>query len=389
MSDREANSQPPDSSPLARALAQRRVLVCVGAGGVGKTTVAASLALCKAVEGQGALVCTIDPARRLANSLGLNQLGNAETRIAPEQLASAGLPPSSPLFAMMLDMKRTWDEFIERHAPPSRKERILNNRFYRSLSSVLAGSQEYIAMEELWQLRMHREYRLIVLDTPPAAHAKDFLDAPNRVLDFLDNDAAKWLLGPALTAGKFGLHLFGSGSGYVAKTLAKLTGAETLEDLADFMLAMSSMNESFRQRARQVRALLTSDETAFVVVTTPQLERLEEAVDFHTELQQNHMAVAAVIVNRVTVAPSREDWKSASKLELPLRQKIEQTLGEDETMAEEDAQAIAKLKADCHPTPLVSVPKLVKDIHDLNGLWSLAQLLVPAGEAPGRTRESV
>jgi anion-transporting ArsA/GET3 family ATPase len=155
------------------------------------------------------------------------------------------------------------------------------------------------------------------------------------------------------------------------------------------MLAMSSMNESFRQRARQVRALLTSDETAFVVVTTPQLERLEEAVDFHTELQQNHMAVAAVIVNRVTVAPSREDWKSASKLELPLRQKIEQTLGEDETMAEEDAQAIAKLKADCHPTPLVSVPKLVKDIHDLNGLWSLAQLLVPAGEVPGRTLESV
>jgi anion-transporting ArsA/GET3 family ATPase len=389
MTEREAKSQPHASSPIARALAQRRVLVCVGAGGVGKTTVAASLALCAAVEGKSALVCTIDPARRLANSLGLTQLGNAETRIAPEQLASAGLPPSSPLFAMMLDMKRTWDEFVERHAPPNRKERILNNRLYRSLSSSLAGSQEYIAMEQLWQLRMHRDYRLIVLDTPPAAQAKDFLDAPNRVLDFLDNDAAKWLLTPALTAGKFGLKLFGAGSGYIAKTLAKLTGTETLEDLADFMLAMSSMNESFRQRARQVRALFTSDETAFVLVTSPQLERLQEAIDFHTELQQNHMAVAAVIVNRVTASPSPEDWKSASKLESQLRQKIAQTLRENQASAAEDAQVIARLRADCYPTPLVSVPKLEKDIHDLNGLWSLARLLVPPGEAPGRIAESV
>ena len=144
-------------SPIAEALAKRRVMVCVGSGGVGKTTIAASLALRAAVEQQSALVCTIDPARRLANSLGLKELGNAETRIAPSQLASAGLPPGSPLFAMMLDMRRTWDEFIERHAPPNRKERILGNRFYRSLSSVLAGSQEYIAMEELWQLRMHRD----------------------------------------------------------------------------------------------------------------------------------------------------------------------------------------------------------------------------------------
>ena len=365
------------SSPIAEALAKRRVMVCVGSGGVGKTTIAASLALRAAVEQQSALVCTIDPARRLANSLGLKELGNAETRIAPSQLASAGLPPGSPLFAMMLDMRRTWDEFIERHAPPNRKERILGNRFYRSLSSVLAGSQEYIAMEELWQLRMHRDYRLIVLDTPPAGHAKDFLDAPNRVLDFLDNDAAKWLLTPALTAGKFGLHLFGSGSGYIAKTLAKLTGAETLEQLADFMLAMSSMNESFRQRARQVRALLASDETAFVLVTTPQLERLQETVDFHTELQQNHMKVAAVIVNRVTAAPSPRDWREASELQSPLREKVERTLQENAAVAAEDAKGMAQLEADCRPPPLVPVPRMEQEVHDLKGLWEVARALVP------------
>ena len=312
----------------------------------------------------------------MANSLGLKELGNAETRIAPSQLASAGLPPESPLFAMMLDMKRTWDEFIERHAPPNRRERILSNRFYRSLSSVLAGSQEYIAMEELWQLRTHRDYRLIVLDTPPAGHAKDFLDAPNRVLDFLDNDAAKWLLTPALTAGKFGLHLFGSGSGYIAKTLAKLTGAETLEQLADFMLAMSSMNESFRQRARQVRALLASEETAFVLVTTPQLERLQEAVEFHTELQQNHMHVAAVIVNQVTAAPSPRDFSDASVLQSPLREKVQRTLQENSALADEDAKAMAQLEANCRPTPLVSVPRMDQEVHDLKGLWKVTRALV-------------
>ena len=374
MSTAEANPSP--DSPIAEAWAKRKVVVCVGSGGVGKTTIAASLALGAAVQQRSALVCTIDPARRLANSLGLKELGNAETRIAPSQLASAGLPPESPLFAMMLDMKRTWDEFIERHAPPNRRERILSNRFYRSLSSVLAGSQEYIAMEELWQLRTHRDYRLIVLDTPPAGHAKDFLDAPNRVLDFLDNDAAKWLLTPALTAGKFGLHLFGSGSGYIAKTLAKLTGAETLEQLADFMLAMSSMNESFRQRARQVRALLASEETAFVLVTTPQLERLQEAVEFHTELQQNHMHVAAVVVNQVTAAPSPRDFSDASVLQSPLREKVQRTLQENSALADEDAKAMAQLEANCRPTPLVSVPRMDQEVHDLKGLWKVTRALV-------------
>ncbi len=170
---------------------------------------------------------------------------------------------------MMLDMKQTWDDLITRYAPPDKRERILYNRFYQSLSSALAGSQEYIAMEKLWELRNRRDYELIVLDTPPTAHALDFLEAPNRVLDFLDNEAAKWLLTPALAAGKFGLSLFNLGGSYVAKTLSKFTGTETLQELSGFMLAIASMNESFRERARGVRELLEAKQTGFVLVTSP------------------------------------------------------------------------------------------------------------------------
>ena len=185
-------------NPIRAALESSDVLITVGSGGVGKTTVAAAIALRAAMEGQGSLVCTIDPARRLANALGLQALGNAETEISTATFANAGLAPRAPMRAMMLDMKRTWDELIERRAPPDKREKILNNRFYQSLSSALAGSQEYVAMEKLWELRTQRDYPLIVLDTPPTAHALDFLDAPNRILDFLDNDASKWLLTPAI-----------------------------------------------------------------------------------------------------------------------------------------------------------------------------------------------
>lgn len=379
-----AGSSPQTDQPLVEAVQRRDVLICVGSGGVGKTTVAASIALRAAVDGKSALVCTIDPARRLANSLGLSQLGNAEARIAGDKLVAAGLPPGAPLFAMMLDIKQTWDEFIERHAPPNRREQILSSRFYRSLSTTLAGSQEYIAMEMLWQLRAHRDYGLIVLDTPPTAHALDFLDAPNRVLDFLDNDASRWLLAPALTAGKLGLQLFNWGGSYIAKTISKLTGDETLQELASFMLAISGMNESFRQRARQVRALLAAERTAFVLVVGPNLEGLDEAVHFHTLLQQNHMAVAAVVVNRVQLPPRATDWSEAAALEPMLRHKVEATLGERQAAAAQDEEAIAQIRSRCEPTPLIQVPRFSLDVHDLAGLWRTSRFLF-GDEGPGRT----
>ncbi len=337
---------------------------------------AATLALRAAASGRSALVCTIDPARRLANALGLEALGNAESRISDERLAAAGIRAQAPMFAMMLDMKRTWDDLIEKLAPADKRERILNNRFYQSLSTALAGSQEYIAMEKLWELRTQRDYQLIVLDTPPTAHALDFLDAPNRVLDFLDHEAAKWLLTPALAAGKLGLKLFNLGGSYVARQIAKFTGVETLQALADFMLAISGLNEEFRQRAHQTRALLASDETAFVLVTTAAIERLDEAVHFHTLLRQNEMGVAAVIANRVHPPVPDECWSAAAKLVPPLRAKVERTLEENDILASQDQLGVDRLRELVHPTPIIEVPRFPLDVHDLEALWRTGAYLL-------------
>ncbi|HYR55184.1 MAG TPA: ArsA-related P-loop ATPase [Myxococcaceae bacterium] len=363
------------ANPLSEALLRNDVLVCVGEGGVGKTTIAATIALRAAVQGKTSLVCTIDPARRLASSLGLSELGNTESRIPPEHLQAAGLSAEAPMYAMMLDTKRTWDEFVERYAPADKREQILASRFYQSLSSALAGSQEYIAMEKLWQLHSKKDYQLIVLDTPPTSHALDFLDAPNRVLDFLDNDAARWLLRPALVAGRWGLQIFSFGGNYMAKTLAKLTGTDTLGELAEFMLAISGMNESFRERASQVRELLAADRTSFVLVTAPRSEGIEEVAQFQRVLQQNHMSIAAVVLNRVQPPPLPSDWTEAAQEQGALRAKLEATLEERQRAAERDAEASAAIRSVCEPTPLIEVPALPTDVHDLVGLWRTGRFL--------------
>ncbi len=362
-------------NPIQLAVESSDVLITVGSGGVGKTTIAATLALRAAMEGTGALVLTIDPARRLANALGLEALGNVEARISEATFAAAGLAPKASMHAMMLDMKRTWDDLVERRAPPDKREKILNNRFYQALSTALAGSQEYIAMEKLWELHDQGRYPLIVLDTPPTAHALDFLDAPNRILDFLDNDAAKWLLTPALAAGKFGLKLFNLGGSYVAKTIARFTGTETLQQLADFMMNISSLNEGFRERAHQTRNLLEAPSTSFVLVTGPMPERLDEAVYFHTLLQQNKMRVAAVVVNRVHLPVPDALWGEVAQLSGPLQTRLEQTLRENDALATQDAKGIERLRELCAPTPLVLVPRFEFDVHELKSVWETSRYL--------------
>jgi anion-transporting ArsA/GET3 family ATPase len=363
-------------NPIAQALSARRVLVCVGAGGVGKTTVGASLALLSAAGGKSSLVCTIDPARRLANSLGLKELGNQEATIPPAELARAQVPAKAPMSAMMLDMKQSWDELIERAAPKDVKARILQNRYYQTLSTKLAGSQEYIALQKLWELSHQRDYGMIVLDTPPTAHALDFLDAPSRILDFLDNDAARWLLTPALAAGKFGLHLFNLGGSFAAKTIAKFTGAQMLSELADFMFSVRGLYDGFRDRAKGVRQMLESDQTSFVLVTTPMKERLGETVHFHQVLRQNGMHVAAIVANRVHTAPPPEAKEQIARAPADLRERLATTLAEAELLAKDDQEALAALARDCDQTPIVRVPRFELDVHDLAGLWKLGQLLI-------------
>jgi anion-transporting ArsA/GET3 family ATPase len=361
------------SAPVLNAVRESRVLVCVGAGGVGKTTVSASLALSGALAGRRSLVCTIDPARRLANALGLTGLGNAEARIPPEALQKAGLPADLPLWAMMLDMKQSWDELIGRLLPSPQRERVLQNRFYQSLSTALAGSQEYIALDKLHRLAESKQYDLLVLDTPPTAHAIDFLEAPKRVLDFLDNEAARWLLTPALAAGKVSLQLLNLGGSYAAKTLSKLTGAETLSELAQFMLSISGMNSEFRERAQRVTELLKSASTRFVVVTTPTEGRMAEVSRLRKLLDERHLHTAAVIANRVQKRPSPHAFARAEALPPPLREKMVATLQEASSLADSDEATLAELKVACAPVPIAPLARVRAEVHDLAGLSDVAR----------------
>ncbi len=362
--------------PLSDALRKRAVVVCVGPGGVGKTTLAAALALQGAALGRGTLVCTIDPARRLANALGLSELGNVARPIAPAELAAADIHLAAPVEAMMLDMKQSWDELIARSASAEQRDRILSNRFYQSLSSALAGSQEYIALEKLWELHSERSHELLVLDTPPTSHALDFLDAPDRVLDFFGSDATRWFLTPALRGAKLGLRLFGLGGNLISRTLSRIVGGQTLSDLAAFLVAMSGMNERFRERARSVRGLLKSEETVVVLVTGPAAERREEAIRFHASLREQGLHVAAVVVNQVHVGVAPEDVAEAAGLPEPLRSKLERTAEEANTLARADAQGILELTRAVAPTPLLTVPRFLRDVHDLRALWRAGEYLV-------------
>ncbi|MGC4122110.1 MAG: ArsA-related P-loop ATPase [Myxococcales bacterium] len=372
---------------LAEVVAHKRVLICVGSGGVGKTTLSAAIGVHAAAQGRKVVVCTIDPARRLANSLGLTELGNVETRVPPDKLAAAGLQAKGELYAMMLDLKRSWDEFILRHAPPDKRDAILSSRFYQQLSSALIGSQEYVAMEKMVELSESRDYDLLVLDTPPTTNALDFLDAPNRVLDFFGDDTVRFMLAPALKAGRMGLKMFQLTGGYMIKTLSRFTGMEVLQELSEFLLSLAPMYEVFKRRAQQVKEMLASPKSAFVLVTSPSPLTVDEAIYFHTLLKQDGMPVAAVVANRVHphVEPGRpgaspEHVEALARLlenaapqgfdESP-RARLAQALTEAEMLSELDEAEVRRLAEACAPTPLVSVPRFDSDVYDVSSLREL------------------
>lgn len=367
--------------------ASRRIVVCVGPGGVGKTTVAAAIALQRALEGGRVLVCTIDPARRLANALGLSSLGNLESRVPEHQFAEAGLRPRGALFAMMLDVKRTWDDLVARHAPdPVRRERILRNRLYQQMSSALAGSQEYMAMEKLHELATDRDYDAIVLDTPPTAHALDFLEAPDRILDFLGNETARALLAPAVGAGKIGLRLAQLGGGYIAKTLARFTGQAVLSDLGDFLQGFQGMYDGFKERAAEVHALLSRPDVGFVLVTSPAPAAIRETLSLHERLHAESMPVAGIVANRVTsglwpldgplpgAAELAPALAAAGAPDAGLAARLARTLSEHESRAGADRAALEPL-FEAIAAPRTVVPRLETDVHDLAGLARMGERL--------------
>ena len=366
----------------------RKIVCCVGSGGVGKTTTAAALALSAAMEGKRALVLTIDPARRLANSLGLKALGNAETRIDAAHFADAKLTARGEMWAMMLNLKRSWDELVRRNARTAEQaQAILDNKLYQTLSTAMAGSLEYIAMEKVLELYSSGRFDVVVLDTPPTSNALDFLHAPDRVLDVLDNNAMRIVLGPMLKAGKLGLRLLAAPSGLVLRTLARFTGSDFLRDLAAFMMAFEGMYEGFKERAANVKALLASPQTGFVLVTSPNPLTTQEALFFHRALERDGIRTAAVVVNRVQRDPRRHggpDNLAALEEALQLAQikdenrlaeRLCETLTEQAILADLDRREIERLRDMLRGVPLFTVPRLRKDVHDLAGLWQIGEYL--------------
>ncbi len=286
-----------------------RIIVCCGSGGVGKTTTAAAIGLRAAERGRHVVVLTVDPARRLAQSMGLTSLDNTP-RIVPgvgQQQGSSGdkgTGRSGSLHAMMLDMKRTFDEIVEAHADPDRAAQILANPFYQSLSSSFAGTQEYMAMEKLGQLRRADEWDLIVVDTPPSRSALDFLDAPQRLGRFLDGRLLRVLTAPAKLGGRAYLRAMNAGFGMVTGVLTKILGTHVLRDVQTFVSAMDTMFGGFRERADYTSRLLRSPGTSFLVIAAPEPDALREASYFVERLAEERMPLAGLILNRVHGSPA-------------------------------------------------------------------------------------
>ena len=360
------------------------IVVCCGSGGVGKTTTAAALGIRAAEAGRKVVVLTIDPARRLAQSLGLTELDNTPRPVAGVDLSNGG-----SLDAMMLDMKRTFDEVVEAHATPEKAAQILENPFYQAVSSSFAGTQEYMAMEKLGQLRTQAErdgrWDLIVVDTPPSRSALDFLDAPKRLGSFLDGRFVRLLMAPAKAGGRAYLKVFSVGVDLAQRTLSRVLGGQMLQDVQTFVAALDTMFGGFRERADVTYALLKEDTTAFVVIASPDRDALREAAFFVDRLGQERMPLAGVVVNRLQSLGASA--LSASR--------AEDSLGQLTEAGEEDSLTAALLSlhvdlastaarqhgfvsrfAASHPhVRLSTVAASATDVHDLDGLREVGRLL--------------
>jgi anion-transporting ArsA/GET3 family ATPase len=416
-----------------------RIVVCCGSGGVGKTTTAAALGLRAAERGRKVVVLTIDPARRLAQSMGIDQLDNTPRRV-PGVDGSAG----GELHAMMLDMKRTFDEIVEAHADPERAAAILANPFYQSLSAGFAGTQEYMAMEKLGQLRARDEWDLIVVDTPPSRSALDFLDAPERLGSFLDGRLIRLLTAPAKLGGRAGMKFLNVGMSVMTGTLGKLLGGSLLKDVQTFVAAMDTTLGGFRGRAEATYKLLQAPGTAFLVVAAPERDALREAAYFVERLAAERMPLAGLVLNRVhgseaahlsaerataaaetltpeNVSPGRivdhtsgkaasnpPDTHSSSTLPAPIGPPDQgspaspRSEAQAPTEVDRLAAGLLRLHAErmrliareqrtrgaftaLHPeVPVTEVPALAGDVHDLAGLRDIgARLAAPRADSSG------
>jgi anion-transporting ArsA/GET3 family ATPase len=344
---------------LTSLLDGKRIVICAGSGGVGKTTTAAAVALGMAERGLRVAVVTIDPARRLANSLGLEELGNE-----PHQI---DVDVSGELWAMMLDSKRTFDELIERLAPDARtRDEVLANRIYQQLSSAVAGSQEFTAIAKLYELDQEGGFDLLVLDTPPSRNALDFLDAPGRLTRFFQGRTLRLFLRPG--------RLLGRGTGLVFSVLQRVTGVDLLRDLSTFFRSIGGMIDGFTERARRVGALLEDPATTFLIVTAPRHDPVEEAIFFHRKLREAGMPFGGLVVNRLHVAPAGE---VPAELGGALGSRVAAALDDLEALAEREAASVELLRSELGSVTVI-VPELADDVHDIEGLERMREHLFDA-----------
>jgi anion-transporting ArsA/GET3 family ATPase len=374
--------RPPPAFDVDALLENRatRVLVCCGSGGVGKTTTAAALALRAAEHGRSVVVLTIDPARRLAQSLGLQELTNNPRSVAPTmEIQAAG----GQLHAMMLDMRRTFDEMVQVHSSPERAAQIIANPFYQAISSSFSGTQEYMAMEKLGQLVATGEWDLVVVDTPPSRSALDFLDAPQRLSSFLDGRMIRLLSAPARAGGRGVRRLVGAGFGLFTRVISTILGGQMLADASAFVQAFDTMFGGFRERATATYELLRAPGTAFVVIATPEADAVREAAYFVDRLATESMPLVGLVLNRthpvLAELPAAQAETVAEALErsgnAPLAAAVLRLHADRVTLAGRERRLLARFRR-AHPSvAVVTVPALTLEVHDLPALRIIGTLL--------------
>ncbi|MGO9582533.1 MAG: ArsA family ATPase [Acidimicrobiales bacterium] len=375
------------SGGLSDLVSGRSVIVCCGSGGTGKTTISAAIGLAGAERGRKTCVVTIDPARRLADALGLDELDNTPRRITGDW--------SGELSAVMLDAKSTFDDLVARYSESAEQaDRILQNRLYRNLTSALSGTQEYMAMEKLFELHSEGGFDLVVVDTPPTRHALDFVDAPRRMYSFLENRVFRLLLMPTRAY----LKAMTFAANALLRTISRVAGSEIVEDAMAFFRAFAGMEEGFRERARRVEELLADPGTAFVLVAAPREDSIDESRFFARRLAETSIAVSALVVNRLFPSfrpegtppgdsgpgprrgaeprPSADDPLAYGEL----RRNLEDFLA----VSRREERYVEELAGEVAPAPVVRVPFLKEDVHDLDGLQIVARYLLRDPLVSGR-----
>ncbi len=370
---------------IENLLQTKRLIICCGSGGVGKTTTAAALALKACLMGKNVAVLTIDPARRLANSLGLKSLGNEEKEIPRAEFEKAGLKPQGHMFALMLDTKRTFDKIIEKYAPSEEsKQAIFSNNLYQHLSGMIAGSQEYMAMEKVYELYQKNKFDLLILDTPPTQHALDFLDAPQKMTHAISDSVLKWFLKPSLFLGRTSLKFLEKSTRGIFKTFNNVLGFEFMQDLSAMLISTAGLLDGFKDRAKEVNEVLHDSQSSFLLVTAPQGMVVPEALYFHQKIKEYKLPFAGFIVNRVhqDLKPSfskAEIEKSLKKTKLNAEQisSLMEMMDQYKKLIAQDHQHLEVLEEKLRKKESITlIPYLDTDIHDLAGLAKIGEYLV-------------